>query len=108
MNLHTTDMVVLSACETGLGEVQMGQGVFGLRRAFAQAGAKSIVMSMWSVPDRETKELMVTFYKNLVSGKLNRCQALRRAALMEMEIARDRYGHASPFFWGAFVFVGEP
>jgi CHAT domain-containing protein len=108
LNLHKTNMVVLSACETGIGDVQMGQGVFGLRRSFAQAGTKSMVMSMWSVPDRETTELMVAFYENLVSGELSRCQALRRAALREMEIVRERYGHANPFFWGAFIFLGEP
>jgi CHAT domain-containing protein len=108
LKLRGTDMVVLSACETGVGEVQTGEGVFGLRRAFTQAGAKSLVMSMWSVPDRETKELMVEFYRNIQSGKMDRCQALRQATLKEMKIVRQRYGHANPFFWGAFVFMGEP
>ncbi len=100
-------MVVLSACETGLGEVKAGEGVFGLRRAFTQAGAKSLVMSMWNVPDRETKELMVRFYKNMISGKMTRCQALRQAALKQMRITKQRYGHPHPFYWGAFVFLGE-
>jgi len=101
-------MVVLSARETGLGEVKCGEGVYGLRRAFTQAGAKSLVMSMWAVKDKETKELMVEFYKNIISGKMNRCQALRQAALEEMKIVKERYGHASPYYWGAFVFLGEP
>jgi CHAT domain-containing protein len=91
-----------------LGEVKSGEGVFGLRRTFTQAGAKSLVMSMWKVPDLETKELMVQFYRNITSGKMNRCQALRQAALKEMEIVRERYGHANPRYWGAFVFMGEP
>jgi CHAT domain-containing protein len=108
MRLRGTDMVVLSACETGVGEVKTGEGVFGLRRAFAQAGTKSIVMSMWSVPDKETKELMIQFYRNIQSGKINRSRALRDAALKEMKIVKERYGHAAPLFWGGFVFMGEP
>jgi CHAT domain-containing protein/uncharacterized protein HemY len=108
LKLKGTDMVVLSACNTGVGEVKRGEGVFGLRRAFTQAGAKSLVMSMWSVPDKETTELMVEFYKNILSDKMNRCLALRQAALKEMKIVKERYGHANPFFWGAFVFMGEP
>jgi CHAT domain-containing protein len=107
MNLHGTQMVVLSACDTGLGEVISGEGVFGLRRAFTQAGAKSLVMSMWKVPDRETKELMVQFYQNIKSG-MNRCKALRQADLNQMEIVRSHYGHTNPRYWGAFVFMGEP
>ena len=65
-------------------------------------------MSMWSVPDMETKELMINFYKNIVSKKMNRCRGLRRATLEEMKIVKDRYGYTNPLFWGAFVFVGEP
>ncbi len=101
-------MTVLSACETGLGEVSAGEGVYGLRRAFTQAGSKSLVMSMWSVPDKETKELMMNFYKNIVKGKMKRSQALRQAALKQMLIVKRRYGQAHPLLWGAFVFMGEP
>jgi CHAT domain-containing protein/tetratricopeptide (TPR) repeat protein len=108
LKLRGTDMVVLSACDTGLGEVKAGEGVYGLRRAFTQAGTRSLVMSMWQVPDQETKELMVEFYKNIQSGKMNRCQALRQAALKQLKIVKARYGNANPFFWGAFVFMGEP
>ena len=63
-------------------------------------------MSMWSVPDRETKELMIQFYENIKSG-MNRSQALRQAALKEMKIVKKRYGYANPLYWGAFVFQGE-
>ena len=108
LNLMGTDMVVLSACESGLGDVKSGEGVFGLRRAFSQAGAKSLVMSMWSIPDEETKELMTFFYRNLLAGSMNRVQALRRAELQELETVRGRYGNTNPFFWGAFLFEGEP
>ena len=108
LHLRGTQMVVLSACETGLGEVQLGEGVYGLRRAFTQVGAKSLVMSMWSVPDLETRELMVAFYQNLALGNMNRNQALRKATLKLMKQTRQKYGQAHPLFWGAFVFMGEP
>ncbi len=101
-------MVVLSACDTGLGEVKAGEGVFGLRRAFTQAGARSLIMSLWPVPDKETRELMEEFYKNILERKMNRCQALRQAALKEMKIVKDRHGDAYPLCWGGFVMVGDP
>jgi CHAT domain-containing protein/outer membrane protein assembly factor BamE (lipoprotein component of BamABCDE complex) len=107
LNLRGTDLVVLSACETGVGDVKNGEGVYGLRRAFTQAGAKSLVMSLWEVPDRETKELMVSFYQNLQSGKMNRAEALRHAALKQRETVKTRYGSDNPYYWGAFVFLGE-
>jgi CHAT domain-containing protein len=107
LTLRGTDMVVLSACNTGVGDVKSGEGVYGLRRAFTQAGAKSLVMSMWEVPDRETKELMVCFYKNLQSGKMNRAEALRNAALKQRQTVKIRYGFDHPYYWGAFVFLGE-
>jgi len=106
LNLTDTELVVLSACDTGLGEVQTGEGVYGLRRAFVQAGAKSLVMSMWKIPDTETMELMVQFYKNIKSG-MNRCQALRQAALHERKIIKKRYKKDKPSYWGAFLFLGE-
>jgi CHAT domain-containing protein len=108
LRLEGTDLVVLSACETGLGEVKRGEGVYGLRRAFIQAGTKGLVMSMWSVPDKETKELMTLFYTNLTKHKLNPNAALRKAALDEMQVVKERYGQAHPLFWGAFIYLGEP
>ncbi len=108
LKLRGTDMVVLSACETGLGDIKSGEGVYGLRRAFTQAGTKSLVMSMWSVPDRETQELMTEFYKNIISRKMNRNKALRQAVLHEMKVTKERYGESHPFYWGSFVFLGEP
>ena len=107
LRLRGTDLVVLSACQTGLGEVKAGEGVYGLRRAFTQAGARGLVMSMWSVPDKETMELMTRFYENLKAGG-SRAQALRQAVLEQKKVVQERYGQASPLFWGAFVFLGEP
>jgi CHAT domain-containing protein/Tfp pilus assembly protein PilF len=107
LRLRGTDLVVLSACETGMGEVKNGEGVYGLRRAFTQAGAKSIVMSLWEVPDRETKELMISFYRNILSGKMLRDEALRQAILRQMETVKGRYGESNPHYWGAFIFLGE-
>ncbi len=107
LDLKGTAMVVLSACETGLGEVRAGEGVFGLRRAFAQAGARSQVMSLWAVPDKETQELMTAFYTNLAAGK-PRHKALRQAALEQLARVQKRYGSPDPFYWGAFVFLGDP
>lgn len=108
LKLQGTELVVLSACQSGLGEVKTGEGVFGLRRAFSQAGAKSMIMSMWSVPDEETKNMMETFYKNYVTDSMDRSHALNQAILQEMEVVRSTYGHTNPYFWGAFVFSGEP
>jgi CHAT domain-containing protein/Tfp pilus assembly protein PilF len=107
LNLRGTEMVVLSACETGVGEVKSGEGVYVLRRAFTQAGAKSLVMSLWKMPDKEVKELMVSFYTNLQSGKMNRASALRQATLAQRETVKIRYGYDHPYYWGAFVFLGE-
>ncbi|MBF0530978.1 MAG: CHAT domain-containing protein, partial [Deltaproteobacteria bacterium] len=108
LRLWGTKLVVLSACQTGLGEVKTGEGVYGLRRAFAQTGAKGLIMSMWSVPDEETKELMIELYRNLAGGRMKQSQALREAALKQIQIVRARYGGDNPLFWGAFVFMGEP
>lgn len=65
-------------------------------------------MSMWPVPDQETSELMAEFYRNIISGKMNRAQALRQAILRQIQIVRDRYGDTNPLYWGGFVFLGEP
>jgi len=105
LNLQGTELVVLSACETGLGESQNGEGVFGLRRALQEAGAETVLMSMWSVPDQETQELMTLFYSKWLGG-LDKHKALLQAQLEERETVRKRYGKDLPYYWGAFVLVG--
>lgn len=106
LDLQGTELVVLSACETGLGEQQNGEGVFGLRRALQEAGADAVLMSMWSVPDRETQELMTLFYAQWLGG-LDKHEALRQAQLEERETVRQRYGKDLPYYYGAFVLVGR-
>jgi CHAT domain-containing protein len=101
MDLLDTELVVLSACETGLGQIRVGEGVFGLRRAFAVAGARTLVMSLWKVPDEQTQELMADFYQRILSGE-GRAEALRQAQLAL------RAKHPDPYFWGAFICQGDP
>ena len=106
LNLAGTELVVLSACETGLGEQKNGEGVFGLPRGLQEAGAESVLMSMWSVPDRETQELMTLFYQKWLAGA-DKHEALRQAQLQERETVRQRYGADLPYYWGAFVLIGR-
>lgn len=106
LNLHGTELVVLSACGTGLGPVESGEGVFGLRRALQIAGAETVLMSMWPVPDQETQELMQSFYQKWLAGK-DKHQAFREAQLEMRQKVKERYGEDLPFYWGAFVLVGR-
>jgi CHAT domain-containing protein len=101
LDLWGTKLVVLSACETGVGKVTNGDGVYGLRRALVIAGAESLVMSLWQVDDEATKELMVGYYTKLGANK-GRSTALRET---QLEIA-GRKGYAHPFYWASFVPAG--
>lgn len=105
--LAGTDLVVLSACETGVGKTKCGEGVFGLRRAFQLAGARTVVMSLWSVPDKQTQELMTDYYQRMKNDE-SKSEALRNAKLAMMKSRREETGSSHPFFWASFISVGEP
>jgi CHAT domain-containing protein len=107
LDLRGTDLVVLSACETGLGDVRAGSGVYGLRAALSYAGARTVVTSLFHVPDEETAALMEAFYRNLKAGK-GKSESLYAAERELLQRRRDKGGAAHPFFWGAFILVGDP
>lgn len=98
------ELAVLSACNTGVGEIQAGEGVMSLARAFAYAGVPSLVMSHWNVNDESTSKLMTTFYRYLADGE-PKDNALRKAKLDFLAEANEI--QASPYFWGGFVLVGD-
>lgn len=99
LNMPNLKMVVLSACETGLGEIASGEGIYGLQRAFFVGGAESVIMSLWKVDDNATKDLMTSFYKEyLKSGNK------REAFLSAQKKIKKKY--KDPIYWGAFVMLG--
>lgn len=100
LDLTNTELVVLSACETGLGDIKSGEGVYGLQRAFKSAGAKAIIMTLWSVPDKETVELMERFYSNLIEKNMSNYEALSEA----QKYMRNKYPD-EPYKWAAFVLM---
>ena len=100
LELLGTELAVLSACDSGRGALQTGQGVYGLRRAFMVAGVQTLVSSLWQVPDQETSELMVSMYQNLLGGK-GRADALQAA----MRAMKQRKSH--PYYWAPFISIGQ-
>lgn len=98
------DLVTLSACSTGLGELLAGEGIIGLTRAFFYAGASSLVVSLWNVNDAAIAELMKAFYQNLNRGR-SKDEVLRQAKL-KLPTGQHRIWRR-PYFWAPFVLVGE-
>ena len=101
LDLRETELVVLSACETGRGEETNSEGVYGLRKAFADAGAQNIIMSLWKVDDKVTQEFMSRFYEIWLIDKTTIREAFNRT---QLEIKAK---YLEPYYWGAFILVGE-
>jgi CHAT domain-containing protein len=102
LDLWGTKLVVLSACDTGLGEVKNGEGVQGLRRALVLAGSESQVISLWAVPDESAKDVIIPYYKALRRGE-GRGEGLRQVQLRMLRSKDLRH----PFYWAAFIQSGE-
>ncbi len=98
MHLNNTNIVILSACETGLGDVVAGEGVYGLQRAFQMAGTETVLMSLWKVDDNATKDLMVKFYEEWI--KTNK----KHEAFVNAQLAL-KAKYKNPYYWGAFVMI---
>lgn len=102
----SAELAVLSACETGTGRLQKGEGLMSLARAFAYSGCPSLVTSLWQVDDEQTAEVMIDFYEGLYQGQAKDV-ALRQAQLAYLKNSYQSYQHKHPFYWASFVIVGN-
>jgi CHAT domain-containing protein len=107
LDLTGLDWAVLSACDTGLGVVRVGEGVLGLRRAFQMAGARTVIMSVWSVEDRSTRQWMRALYQGRFERGLDTADAVHQAGLSTLRARRSATGSGHPFFWAGFVAAGD-
>jgi CHAT domain-containing protein/tetratricopeptide (TPR) repeat protein len=107
LNLQATEWVVLSACDTGLGEMKAGEGVFGLRRAFQIAGARTVIMSLWSVDDQAARLWMRALYEGRLQKHLSTADAMHEASLTVLSARRARGQSTHPFYWAGFVAAGD-
>ncbi|NOR52689.1 MAG: CHAT domain-containing protein [Candidatus Aminicenantes bacterium] len=96
-----SDLVVLSACQTGKGKLEKGEGITGLAKAFLNTGSKSVISSLWNVNDKSTAQIMKCFYQYIIEGK-SKAQALR---LAKIKMINSKYSH--PFHWAAFILMGD-
>jgi CHAT domain-containing protein len=107
LDLQSTEWAVLSACETGVGQVKAGEGVVGLRRAFQVAGARTVIMSLWSVGDEATLAWMQALYDARLRRRLDTAQSVRAASLRVLAERRQDGLSTHPFYWAAFVAAGD-
>lgn len=107
LDLGDVEWAVLSACDTGVGAIRPGEGVFGLRRAFQIAGARTVVMSLWSVEDQATRAWMRALYEGRLRNRLSTAEAVRRASLEMLRERRASGRSTEPFYWAAFVAAGD-
>ena len=106
LNLQGTELVILSACESGAGEVKIGEGVMSLRRAFRIAGAETVLASHWKVSDKATSQLMTEFMRRWRAGE-PRAKAWREAQLSLLRSKGAKEDFSDPFFWAAFTLTGQ-
>jgi len=106
LDLSGVEWAVLSACESGLGRLQTGEGVLGLRRAFQVAGVRTLIASLWKVDDESTREWMRQLYEGRVEG-MSTAEAVRHASLAMLRARRAAGRRTDPFFWGAFAAAGD-
>ena len=107
LDLNGVEWAVLSGCDTGVGEVRAGEGVFGLRRAFQAAGARTVIMTLWPVDDQSTTELMRQLYQARFVEGLTSDRAMRAASLSVLRARRAAGRSTHPFFWAAFLAAGD-
>jgi CHAT domain-containing protein len=107
MDLSGVEWAVLSACDTGVGEVKAGEGVIGLRRAFEVAGADTLIMSLWSVEDESARRWMKVLYEGRLLKGLDTAEAVREASLAVLNERREENQSTHPFYWAGFVAAGD-